>query len=382
KRGGEIIGIQAILRDITERKRAERLLRKERDRAQKYLDVAGVMLVAVDSEQRVGLINKKGCEILGYKEEEILGKNWFNNFLPERVQREVQAIFQRLMCQQERTVPERHENPILTKSGDERLMAWHNTVLRDDAGKVIATLSSGEDITEQRKAEQKSLQYQSQLRSVASQLMVAEERERRRIAMDLHDRIGQSLAVSKVKLDALRHSVLSGERGEVLEEVCNLLGEAITDVRSLTSDLSSPILHELGFESAVAAWLAEQIEAKHDIATEFEDDGQPKPLADDVRALLFRNVRELLINVVRHANASKAKVSVWRADNQMHISVQDDGVGFEPAEALAKGVREGKYGLFSVKERLEQLGGRVEIESAPDRGCKVTMTVPLKQDGT
>lgn len=382
KRAGEIIGIQAILRDITERKRAEQLLRKERDRSQKYLDVAGVMLVAIDSEQRVGLINKKGCEILGYKEEEILGKNWFNNFLPEHVQREVQAIFQRLMCQQERSVPERHENPILTKSGDERLMAWHNTILRDDAGKVIATLGSGEDITEQRKAERKSLQYQSQLRSVALQLTVAEERERRRIATDLHDQIGQWLATSKINLDRLRHSMRAGEQARALEEVCNALGQAITEVRSLTFDLSSPILHELGLEAAIASWLAEEIEAKHHISTEFVDDGQPKPLDEDVRALLFRNVRELLINIVRHANAYKVKVSVRKVDNQIQISVQDDGIGFEPAEALARAAKAGGFGLFSVKERLEQLGGRLEIESAPDQGCKVTMTVPLKQDGT
>jgi PAS domain S-box-containing protein len=379
KRGGEIIGIQAILRDITERKKAEQLLRKERDRAQKYLDVAGVMLVAIDSEQRVGLINKKGCEILGYKEEEILGKNWFNNFLPERVQREVQAIFQRLMCQQERTVPERHENPILTKSGDERLMAWQNTVLRDDAGRVIATLNSGEDITEQRKAEQKSLQYQSQLRSVASQLTVAEERERRRIATELHDRISQALTISKIKLDRLRHSMRAGEQARALEEVCNALGQAITEVRSLTFDLSSPILHELGLEAAIASWLAEQIESKHHIATEFNDDGKRKPLDDDVRALLFRNVRELLINIVKHAKANKVVVSVGKIGNEIHVTVADDGIGFEPAEALAKAAREGKFGLFSVRERLEQLGGRLEIESKPAHGCKVTMTAPLKQ---
>ncbi len=232
---------------------------------------------------------------------------------------------------------------------------------------------------ERKRAQQRAREYQAQLKSLALQSSLAEERERRRIATELHDRIGQSLAVSKVKLDALRHSVLSAEPGEVLEEVCNSLGQAITDVRSLTSDLSSPILHELGFESAVAAWLAEQIEAKHDIATEFEDDGQPKLLADDVRGLLFRNVRELLINIVRHANARKVKVSVRKVDNQIQISVQDDGIGFEPAEALARAAKAGGFGLFSIKERLEQIGGHLEIESRPGHGCQVTMTAPLKQ---
>jgi PAS domain S-box-containing protein len=375
---GNLAGAVHITRDITERRRAEQLLRKERDRAQKYLDVAGVMLVAIDFEQRVGLINKKGCEILGYKEEEILGKNWFDNFLPESVRDEVRDIFEKIMRGEIHST-EYYENPILTKDGREQLMAWHNTILRDEKGNVIATLSSGEDITEQRKAEKKSLQYQSQLRSVASQLTVAEERERRRIATELHDQIGQSLTISKIRVDALHQSMKTGEHAKVLEEVCNCLSQAIGQVRSLTFDLSSPILHQLGFEAAVAAWLTEQIEAKHHISTTFEDDKQTKPLDDDVRTILFRNVRELLINIVKHAKAHKVRVSVRKIGSQIQVDVQDDGVGFEPAEALAKRVREGKFGLFSVKERLEQIGGHLEIESKPGHGCIVTMTAPLKK---
>ncbi|MFQ6035369.1 MAG: PAS domain S-box protein, partial [Sedimentisphaerales bacterium] len=145
--------MHTVARDITERKRAELLLRKERDKAQKYLDVAAVMLVAIDSEQRVGLINKKGCQILGYKEEEILAKNWFDNFLPDSIKDQVREIFEKTVRGQI-DPPKYYENPILTKNGQERLIAWHNTILRDEKGEVIATLSSGEDITERKKAEE------------------------------------------------------------------------------------------------------------------------------------------------------------------------------------------------------------------------------------
>jgi len=138
---------------LDERKQAEQLLQKEKDKSQKYLDVAAVMLVAIDTEQRVGLINKKGCEILGCEEEEILGKNWFDNFLPERIRDQVREIFEKLIGA-EADASDYCENPILTKNGEERLIAWHNTVLRDEKGSVIATLSSGEDITERKKAEE------------------------------------------------------------------------------------------------------------------------------------------------------------------------------------------------------------------------------------
>jgi len=150
---GKPIGRMGVFRDITERKKAEKALRQERDKAQRYLDVAGVMLVAIDAEQRVGLINKKGCDILGYKEDEIVARNWFDNFIPERIREEVREVFKKVI-QSEADAPEYYENPVLTKSGDERLIAWYNTVLRDEKGSVIATLSSGEDITERRKAEE------------------------------------------------------------------------------------------------------------------------------------------------------------------------------------------------------------------------------------
>ncbi|MFQ6036742.1 MAG: sensor histidine kinase, partial [Sedimentisphaerales bacterium] len=174
------------------------------------------------------------------------------------------------------------------------------------------------------------------------------------------------------------HSVSSEQPGKVLEEVCGSLGRAIADIRSLTFDLSSPILHELGFEAAVAAWLADPIEQKHGITTEFEDDRQAKPLDDDIGALLFRSVRELLFNVVKHANANKVKVSIRRIGSRIRISVEDNGVGFDPTEAASMAVGRAAFGLFSIRERLEELGGRLKIDSEPGHGCRVVMTAPIK----
>ena len=209
---------------------------------------------------------------------------------------------------------------------------------------------------------------------MASQLLLIEERERHRLATELHDQIGQSLVISKMKLDSLRHSVSSSESAEVVEEVSDCLGQVIQDTRTLTFDLSSPILYELGFEAAVAEWLDEQIRKKHGIKTDFEDDGQPKPLDDDIRVLLFRNVRELLVNVVKHANAQKVKVYIRKVDDQICVTVEDDGVGFDLAEAASKA----GFGIFSIRERLEESGGHLEIKSEPGQGSRITMVAPLK----
>jgi signal transduction histidine kinase len=233
------------------------------------------------------------------------------------------------------------------------------------------------NVIRRKRMEKKLLEYHAQLKSLASELSLTEERERRRIAMELHDNISQSLVISKVMLEQLRESEASEHIAGVLDNVCGMLGKTVENSRLLTFDLGSPILYELGFETAVADCLTEQVH-KHNIATEFEDDGQPKPLDDDVRGILFRMVRELLINVVKHAHAGRVKVSVRRMNNRIHVSVEDNGVGFNLEKIVSAGARTGGFGLFSIRERVEQLDGQLEIKSAPDSGCRVTIIAPLK----
>ncbi|MGA2172958.1 MAG: PAS domain-containing protein [Sedimentisphaerales bacterium] len=234
--------------------------------------------------------------------------------------------------------------------------------------------------TRRHQAEQKLIEYQKRLKRLAAQLTLAEERERKRIASELHDHIGQSLALAKIKLDALHASTTSQPVIHALEDIIGSLEKTILETRTLTFDLSSPILYELGFEAAVAEWLNEQVRDKHGIAVEFADDGLPKPLDDDVRVLLFRNVRELLINIIKHARAGKAKVCVRRTDGSIEVTVEDNGIGFDPMEIRSMTAKRTEFGLFSVRESLEELGGRFDIESKPGAGCKATMTAPLKRE--
>jgi two-component system cell cycle sensor histidine kinase/response regulator CckA len=139
--------------EVAERRRTEKALKKERDRAQQYLGIIGTALVIIGADQKVSLINKKGCGILGYKENEIVDKNWFDSFILERIRDNVKTVFKKLTAGEVEPV-EYYENPVLTKSGEERLIAWHNTLLKDESGRNIAALSSGEDITEHRRAEE------------------------------------------------------------------------------------------------------------------------------------------------------------------------------------------------------------------------------------
>ncbi|MCL5035898.1 MAG: PAS domain S-box protein [Chloroflexi bacterium] len=151
---GEIIGQIGIIHDVTKLRQAEKALTKERDAARKYLDLAGVLIVAIDQKGKIIQVNREACKVLGYNEEEITGKSWFKNFIPGRIRKEVKAVFSKIMAG-ELEGSEYFENYVLTKSGEERLIAWHNTYLTDEDGRIISTLSSGLDITEERKGHEK-----------------------------------------------------------------------------------------------------------------------------------------------------------------------------------------------------------------------------------
>jgi PAS domain S-box-containing protein len=149
---GQVDKIEGFLRDITARERAEEALLKEIETAQRYLDVAGVMLVVIQADHTVSLINKMGCNILGYSEDDIVGQKWFENFLPPTMKKEMGRLFD-LMLQGKAVFKEYQEYPLITYRRDERLISWHHILLRDENGQVNAVLSSGEDVTERRKAE-------------------------------------------------------------------------------------------------------------------------------------------------------------------------------------------------------------------------------------
>lgn len=234
------------------------------------------------------------------------------------------------------------------------------------------------DISERKTAQEQLMSYQRQLRSLASQLLLAEERERRRIAADLHDHVGQALAISRIKLGMLKEASPSEEYATRVDEVRKLVGQAIKDTRSLIFKISSPILYELGLEAALE-WLAEETQKKHDILVKYWDDGSAKQLQDDVRVLLFQAVNELLVNVVKHSRARTVELSTRKTGERIVVNVEDDGIGFDLAEVAARRSASDGFGLFSIRERLSHIGGDLEIHSEPGGGTRVTLVARLSK---
>ena len=165
------------------------------------------------------------------------------------------------------------------------------------------------EVEERKKYEQELLGYQQRLRHLSSELLQTEERERRRIAIEIHDRIGQSLAVNKIQLGALQAEVDSQDLKTKIEDIRALLSQTIRDTRTLTFELSPPVLYELGLQAALE-WLAEIVRKQNGLKVDVAGDGSDRKLDAEKRVLLFRTCRELLLNVVKHAGAKRTRVSL------------------------------------------------------------------------
>ena len=237
------------------------------------------------------------------------------------------------------------------------------------------------DITEQKCKEAELAAYRKQLQSLVSELTIAEERERRKIAGVLHDDVIQKLALSKMKLGALRKTLKSADQAKPLEDIHGYISEMVKNMRSLTFDLCPPVLYDIGLEAAVRDWLHREVADRHGIEVDFDAGDQPLKLAEDLRIALYRATRELLMNVIKHAQAKKVHVSVTNVNDMVEIEVADDGIGFEAAKSDKSNKDSGGLGLFTIRERLEYFGGSVKIESKPGSGSRVVLTVALTNQG-
>ena len=362
--------VQVISYDITERVEAEYAWRTEHERASTYLDVAAVMIVALDLEGRVTLINAKGCEILGRREADIIGRDWFEAVVPEGIRDKVRSDFRRLVAN-DGEADAAYENPLLTAKGEARLIAWHDVVLRDEAGKPVGSLSSGEDITDRRRAEEA-------LR--ASEALRIQERsaleERQRLARELHDSVSQALYGIALGVNTAL-TVLDRDREGAREALTYSIGLAragLSEMRALIFELRPESLESEGLVAALSKQ-AEAVRARFEMPVNLEACEEPD-LSLTVKEALYRIAAEALHNAVKHAHAHELGVSLTCDESCLTLTVQDDGLGFDP-EAL----HPGHFGLKSMRERAASVGGTVHIVSAPDAGACVQVRVPFPPQG-
>ncbi len=409
----EVVRTVHIMKDITDRKRAEKELKEERDRAQHYLDIAGVMIVAIDTGQKVTLVNKKGCEILECAQDDVIGKNWFDIFLPDGMRDGVKAVFTKLMAGKLSPL-EYFENPVVTAKGRGKLISWHNSILRNEKGEIIGTLSSGEDITDRIKTEEElhiyrnnleqlvknrtaalakantSLQQENknrkkaeeglreshkQLQDLTTHLELVREKERTKIARDIHDELGQSLTALKIDLLWLKKRLQKGQ--EALSEkagaMSNLINMTIHTVQRISSELRSGLLDDLGLAEAIE-WQAKEFQNRTGIECKVFVDPNNIMLDKDRSTAIFRVFQEALTNIARHAEATGVNVKLKAKSDELLLEVRDNGKGITSKEIH----NPRSFGLIGMRERVNSRGGRIKIKGIKNKGTSVNISIPVK----
>jgi signal transduction histidine kinase/CheY-like chemotaxis protein len=226
----------------------------------------------------------------------------------------------------------------------------------------------------------KLMQSQKRLRAMATELNFAEQRERKRMAMELHDHLAQMLVLCRLNLGQLKRSAKLDDKGaELVQQTQDVLSESLTYTRTLVADLAPPVLHEFGLVPALR-WLADRM-GRHNLQVDVRADGVGEiTLAEDQAVLLFQSVRELLINAAKHGQSGRAFLSIERQSGALSVEVEDDGKGFDPSAAFAAEVPtalSSKFGLYSIRERMTALGGRLDLASQPGRGTMARLVLPL-----
>jgi len=353
----------------------ESKLKKSEEWLATILKSIGDAVIAIDIKGLITFMNLVAEALTGWKREDALGKDLTEVF--NIIDEEQGALTENPAVEaiREGVVVPATNYTLVAKDKAEVPIDYIAAPIRDDRGNITGVVLVFHDITERKKAEENIRSYQKKLRSLASKLTIAEEQERRQLAIELHDSIGQLLALSKMKLGQLRE--MAGPT-DVITRLQEFLDQAVQKVRSLTFQLSPPMLYELGLEAALQ-WLCEDMHKRHGIhQVALRMDSQSNLMDNELSVFLFRAVRELLMNVVRHAQVHKVQVSLRRKGESLHIIVEDRGVGFDPATLEVFSDRSSRFGLFSIRERLQYFRGEMTVISQPGQGTRVTLVVPLR----
>jgi PAS domain S-box-containing protein len=378
---GRATGIAGVLRDITDRKR----LQEQRDWLDRQrrlaLDAACLGWWHTDPATGATQWDRRFREIFGFADSrrDDARQAVFDRIHPE----DRGPVWEAAAAAMDPTDPKPYsaEYRVMLPDGSLRWVEAHGFASFEGEGddrRATDLVGTVQDITERKRIEQEARRYEDRLRSMALQLCLAEEGERKRLAAVLHDDVAQLLAAIKLKLPVLGEMDDPETRRQRVTELNELLKRAIRSTRSLTSQLSHPALYELGLASAIH-WLANDIREIHGLAVTVESPSGKDPIGQQLRVLLFQCIRELLVNVAKHSGTDKAVVSLAWGQGKVRAVVEDGGRGFDPA-AIALEPGAAGFGLFSIRERLGSLGGRMDVHSAPGEGTTIALTVPMWAD--
>jgi PAS domain S-box-containing protein len=367
---GAVAGVGGVATDITERRTAEQALREQRTLLAEAQKLAG--LGCWEWDPASGRVTWSDEMYAIYGLDPARFKPSFESYL-ERIHPDDRAaaaatVARALMDNRAFTMDER----IVRPGGEVRQLRSHGEVVRDETGRPIKMVGACIDVTDQRA-------YEGTLRALTRRLVQAEETERRRLARELHDQVGQNLSALNINLDIVAASLKqAGTKQEHalrrrLEDSLQLVDGTLQSIENVMADLRPALLDEYGL-SAALAWYGKEYSRRTGIRVDVEPDGAEKELAPEAAVALFRIAQEALNNAAKHSSAKRIRIGLECKDGSLMLAVSDDGKGFDAAQAPR-----GRWGMTTMRERAEAAGGRLWVETSLGAGTTVRATVPRKE---
>jgi two-component system sensor histidine kinase UhpB len=374
---GRVVSLRWVIRDITERKRAEQALQESEERLRAIVDQAAIGIAQLSPEGAVLLANQRLCDMLGYTPEELLTRAWQEIIHPDDRARRREYL-RRLLAGEIRAYT--GEKRYIRRNG---MYLWGHvtaSLVREPSGAPKYIVSVVQDITERKLAEEKTRQaeqtlrsFQEQLRDLATHLQERQEEERRCIAREIHDELAQTLTALRIDTSWLMRRLDKAPRAvqERLKEMGALLETLVNSVRRIGTELRPDVLDDLGLTAAIE-WQLQDVHKRTGIDYELSLPSEDIPLDQWRATAMFRIFQEALTNVLRHAEASKAVVRVMQQADALLLEVADDGKGITPEQLTDRT----SLGLLSMRERALLWGGELTIQGKAGEGTRVTVRLP------
>jgi PAS domain S-box-containing protein len=355
-----------------EREQTEAALRASEERFRLAFGEAAVGVELLTPEGRFLQVNAADCGMTGYTEDELLTMGYQSVTHPDDLP-EYTRLIRRLLAGDITSFV--MEKRYINKRGE---VVWHKdsvSLVRDKEGEPLTLIALVEDVTDRKRLEAEVSDHERRLEAVTRRVVDVQEEERRHLARELHDEIGQALSAIGINLQILGRTCGPGDRPRI-EDCLGVVQQTIERVRGLALDLRPSILDDLGLAAALQ-WLVDRQARRAGLAVHFSAPASEPPPHPDVAIACFRVAQEALSNVLRHARARNVWLRLKQDGAGVQLVVRDDGIGFDPQEARGRSSRGASLGLLGIRERAELLGGRAVIDSEPAHGTSVLVWFPL-----